>query len=158
MFPRKKKNRTGTISVVVIDKSHGYKEVKNFGVVKTEAEADALYDKAVQWIRTAHGQSEIDFAGSTVMQAERLEVERVLNNISSVTLDGPRQILGQVYDSIGFNCIKDEVLRHLVITRICQPSSKVATVEYLKFHHNGLTREHNIACFYHTIDKIGLTA
>ncbi|MBP5338979.1 MAG: transposase, partial [Prevotella sp.] len=72
--------------------------------------------------------------------------------------DGPRQILGQVYDSIGFNCIKDEVLRHLVITRICQPSSKVATVEYLKFHHNGLTREHNIACFYHTIDKIGLTA
>ena len=96
MFPRKKKNRTGTISVVVIDKSHGYKEVKNFGVVKTEAEADALYDKAVQWIRTAHGQSEIDFAGSTVMQAERLEVERVLNNISSVILDGPRQILGQV--------------------------------------------------------------
>ena len=132
MFPRKKKNRTGTISVVVIDKSHGYKEVKNFGVVKTEAEADALYDKAVQWIRTVHGQREIDFAGSTVMQAERLEVERVLNNISSVILDGPRQILGQVYDSIGFNCIKDEVLRHLVITRICQPSSKVATVEYLK--------------------------
>ena len=136
MFPRKKKNRTGTISVVVIDKSHGYKEVKNFGVVKTEAEADALYDKAVQWIRTAHGQSEIDFAGSTVMQAERLEVERVLNNISSVILDGPRQILGQVYDSIGFNRIRDDVLRHLVIVRICQPLSKSATADYLKsyFH------------------------
>ena len=42
MFPRKKKNRTGTISVVVIDKSHGgYKEVKSFGVVKSDEEAVA---------------------------------------------------------------------------------------------------------------------
>ena len=33
MFPRKKKNRTGTISVVVVDKSwEGFKEIKSFGV------------------------------------------------------------------------------------------------------------------------------
>lgn len=87
MFPRKKKNRTGTISVVVIDKSHGgYKEVKSFGVVKTDEEADLLMADASEWIRTAHGQRVLDFAGSTVRQAERLEVERVLNNISSVVL------------------------------------------------------------------------
>ena len=31
MFVRKKKNKSGTISVVVIDKSHGgFKEVKNY--------------------------------------------------------------------------------------------------------------------------------
>jgi len=43
MFPRKKKNRTGTISVVVVDKSRGgFKEVKNFDVAKTEEEADRL--------------------------------------------------------------------------------------------------------------------
>ena len=36
MFPRKKKNRTGTISVVVVDKSRGgFKEIKSFGVAKT---------------------------------------------------------------------------------------------------------------------------
>ena len=59
MFPRKKRNRTGTISVVVVDKSRG-----------------------------------------------------------------------------GFNRIKDEVLRHLVISRVCQPLSKSATADYLKsyFH------------------------
>ena len=34
MFPRKKKNRTGTISVVVVDKSRGgFKEIKSFGVL-----------------------------------------------------------------------------------------------------------------------------
>ena len=46
MFPRKKKNRTGTISVVVVDKSRGgFKEVKNFGVAKTEEEATAYTPK-----------------------------------------------------------------------------------------------------------------
>ena len=56
MFVRKKKNRTGTISVVVVDKSHGFKEVKNFGVVSTEDEADILCMRAREWIHTYAGQ------------------------------------------------------------------------------------------------------
>ena len=37
MFVRKKKNRSGTISVVVVDKSRGkFREVKKFGVGSTE--------------------------------------------------------------------------------------------------------------------------
>ena len=60
MFPRKKKNRTGTISVVVVDKSRGgFKEVKSFGVAKTEEEADRLYAEASEWIRRFGGQQEI---------------------------------------------------------------------------------------------------
>ena len=36
MFVRKKKNRSGTISVVVVDKSRGkFREVKKFGVGST---------------------------------------------------------------------------------------------------------------------------
>ena len=151
MFPRKKKNKTGTISVVVIDKSNGYKEVKNLGVVKTDEEADLLMTKARQWIRTAHGQREIDFAGSSVVQAERLEVERVMSNISSVVLNGPQQILSQVYDSIGFDRIKDDVLRHLVIARICQPASKVATVEYLKSY---FEEDISLGQIYRYMDKL----
>ena len=42
MFVRKKKNRSGTVSVVVVDKRHGFKEVKNFGVVTTDEEAEGL--------------------------------------------------------------------------------------------------------------------
>ncbi len=63
MFPRKKRNRTGTISVVVVDKSRGgFKEVKSFGVAKTEEETDLLYAKASEWVRKFGGQQEIDFA------------------------------------------------------------------------------------------------
>lgn len=65
----------------------------------------------------------IYFAKSSIIQQEFLESERVLNNISAVVLNGSQQILNQVYDSIGFNRIKDEVLCHLVISRICQPLS-----------------------------------
>jgi hypothetical protein len=43
MFVRKKKNRSGSVSVVVVDKSHGrFSEIRQFGVAHTEAEADAL--------------------------------------------------------------------------------------------------------------------
>ena len=94
MFPRKKKNRTGTISVVVVDKSRGgFKEIKSFGVAKTDEEADRLYAKASEWVRRFGGQQEIDFAQSSIVQQEFLESERVLNNISAVVLNGPQLIL-----------------------------------------------------------------
>ena len=44
MFVRKKINRSGTISVVVVSKAHGkFTEVKKFGVAKSEEEADELF-------------------------------------------------------------------------------------------------------------------
>ena len=48
MFVRKK-NRSGTISVVV-DKWHGFKEVKNLGVVTTDKEAEILCMRDSEWI------------------------------------------------------------------------------------------------------------
>lgn len=41
-------------------------------------------------------------------------------------------ILNPVFSNIGFDKINDDILKHLVISRICQPQSKVATVDYLK--------------------------
>ena len=57
MFVRKKKNRTGSISVVIIDKSSGgYKEIKNFGVVSSAEDADILCARAREWISAYGGQ------------------------------------------------------------------------------------------------------
>ncbi|MDR0829578.1 MAG: hypothetical protein LBN95_05650, partial [Prevotellaceae bacterium] len=39
------------------------------------------------------------------------------------------QSINQV-NNIGFNAISDDILRHLVVSRICQPQSKVATVDF----------------------------
>ena len=136
MFVRKKRNRTGTISVVVVDKSNGFKEVKNFGVASTDEEADVLCMRAREWIHTYGGQQVIDFGRNTVQDRELEETERAFANIDSVFMNAPQLILNPIYDSIGFNRIPDGVLRHLVIARICQPMSKLATVDYLKSHFN----------------------
>ena len=47
MFVRKKVDCSGTIIVVMVNKSHGrFTEVKNFGVAKSESEADKLFQEA----------------------------------------------------------------------------------------------------------------
>ena len=133
MFVRKKKHRSGRISIVVVDKSSGKpKEIKSFGVANTETELEYLYSKAKKWIQEYTGNKELDFIEAEVKQNEENETERVLSNIDSLLINGHQLILNQVYDSIGFNQIEDSILRHLVIARISQPMSKRATVDYLK--------------------------
>ena len=152
MFVRKKKNRTGTISVVVVDKSHGgYKEVKSFGVVSSDEEADVLSMRAREWISAYGGQQVLDFGRNDVQERELKDAERAFANIDSVFMNAPQMILNPIYDSIGFNRIPDEVLRHLVIARICQPMSKLATVDYLKSHFDEDTSLDQI---YYYMDKL----
>ena len=152
MFVRKKKNRTGTISVVVVDKSHGgFKEVKNFGVVSSDDEADVLSMRAREWISAYGGQQVLDFGRNDIQERELKDAERAFANIDSVFMNAPQMILNPIYDSIGFNRIPDEVLRHLVIARICQPMSKLATVDYLKSHFDEDTSLDQI---YYYMDKL----
>ena len=152
MFVRKKKNRTGTISVVVVDKNHGgYKEVKNFGVVSSDEEADVLSMRAREWISAYGGQQVLDFGRNDVQERELKDAERAFANIDSVFMNAPQMILNPIYDSIGFNRIPDEVLRHLVIARICQPMSKLATVDYLKSH---FAEDTSLDRIYYYMDKL----
>ena len=45
---------------------------------------------------------------------------------------GPELLLGKLFDEIGFNKVKGELFRHLVIARLCYPASKLKTTDYLK--------------------------
>lgn len=133
MFIRRKHNRSGSISVVVVDKSGGtFKEVHRVGIARSEEEAAAMEADGRHWIATYGGQRLIDFDGEA--DTERLTMEALLSNIRSARLTAAQTIIGKVYDSIGFNAIADEELRHLVTGRICQPMSKKATVDYLRRH------------------------
>ena len=133
MFTRRKHNRSGTISVVVVDKRGGkFKEVLRVGVARSEEEAATLEAEGRHWIATYGGQLLIDFEGKA--EAELRTAEDVLSSIKSARLTAAQTIIGKVYDNIGFNAIADEELRHLVIGRICQPMSKKATVDYLRRH------------------------
>ena len=153
MFVRKKRNRSGSISVVVVNKERGkFVEIKNVGTVPSEIKADSLCVQARQWIETYGGQQLIDFDDRR--GREREETERVVSNMDSLLINGTQLLLGRIYDSIGFNAIEDEVLRHLVIARLTQPRSKLATVDYLKSYYD---EDVDLNRIYRYMDKLHST-
>lgn len=151
MFVRKKKNKSGTISVVIVDKSSGkYREIKTIGVSDNEKEISLFVDSGKKWIET-HVLGEDIFSSHQRLQDEKLLTEHLLNKIENILLNGVQLIVNQVYNSIGFNQIKDEELRQLITARLAQPLSKAATVEYLKSHFDEDT---NLNRIYWYMDKL----
>ena len=152
MFVRKKRNRSGTISVVVVDKGQGgFKEIKRFGVARSEEEAEILFEKASAWLLQYGGQQILDFDEPLAKEQEKSQTLQMLDNVESVLLNAPQKLLSRIYDDIGFNGIKDEILRHLVIARICQPMSKAATVDYLKSYFD---EDVELVKIYRYMDKL----
>ncbi|MEG2243491.1 MAG: transposase, partial [Muribaculaceae bacterium] len=83
MYVRKKKNRSGTTSVVVVSKSSGrYKEIKTFGASSLPEEVNSLCDQAFNWIKTYGGQQALDFDDRKGRELE--DTERFINNIENV--------------------------------------------------------------------------
>ena len=133
MFVRKRRNRSGSTSVVVIDKSSGkQKELVCIGISYDAREIEELVYKGKEWILRHGGQSVLDFDGIEEFFAR---ADEMLDNIESAAINGTKLILNKVYDLVGFNAISDDVLRNLVIARICQPGSKMATAAYLKAYY-----------------------
>lgn len=152
MFVRKKKNRSGTTSVVVVDKHGGkFKELHTIGVSCDDAEIDRLCHEGREWIKSHLGIRELDFEGHERKDREREAAEQMLSNVDSILLNGAKLILDKVYDSVGFNQVGDEILRHLVVARLCQPMSKMATVEYLKSHFD---EDVDLNRIYRYLDKL----
>ena len=130
MFVRKKNNRSGTVSVVIVRKQSGvYKEVHTVGISDT-GEVSLLVEQGKEWIHRQ--EATLDMFKSEQEQSERESAEYVLNNIENILLNGTQLILNKVYCLIGFDKINDTVLKDLVVARICQPKSKAATVDYLR--------------------------
>ena len=51
MFIKRKKNRSGTVSIVVAEKSSGfYKELATIGIAKSPEEIDGILVKTCVWI------------------------------------------------------------------------------------------------------------
>lgn len=126
MFVRKKKNKSGVISVQVIDKSSGkYRVIKTIGSSPHTFEVESLMSKAKEWINQECGLQEIDF--TNYLEHTKL----VLEGIEHITVCGPDLLLGKIFDEIGFNAVKEPLFRQLVIARLCYPVSKLKTTDYL---------------------------
>jgi len=151
MFVRKKKNPSGVISVQVIDKSRGkYRVYKTIGSSCVPFEIEKLYIEGKAWIIRHMGQADMFFQEDK-RQIEIEETQRVLDNVDNVLLNGTELILDRVYRQIGFDRIGDDILRQLVIARLSQPLSKLATVDYLKSYYD---EDVQLSKIYRYMDKL----
>ena len=148
MFLRKLKNRSGSTSVQIISKERGkYKVVKTIGSSDNEQEIQKLVLLARQEIERLNAQSKLFISESDTIVEQVFEA---FGNASIRTL-GPEMIFGKIYDGIGFNEIKEELFRHLVIARLAFPLSKLKTIEYL-YRFQGVTLD--IDAVYRFLDKL----
>lgn len=129
MFVRKKPNKSGIISVQVIDKSSGkYVVLKTIGSSSDKFDIEKLVEQGNTWIKNHYGQTEFDFTNEIEL------ANRFLNSIEQVTVQGTVLLLGQIFDEIGFNKIPDMLFKQLVIARLSFPASKLKTTELLSSH------------------------
>lgn len=148
MFLREKKNKSGSVSVQIIQKLRGkYTVLQTIGSGRTEQEVTRLNYLGKQEISRLSQQAEL-----FVLEND-LQVEQIFSNLSnaSIRIVGPELIFGKLYDKIGFGSIQQELFRHLVIARIAYPLSKLKTVDYL-YRYQGLTLD--IDKVYRFLDKL----
>jgi transposase len=151
MFVRKKKNKSGSITVVVIDKNHKhFKPVKVIGTSADSREVEILYRQGKEWVESYCGQQDI-FSADEKERQEIEETERVLGNVENILINGTQQILEHVFNRVGFDAINDDVLKQLVIARLSQPLSKLGTVDYLKSHFD---EDVSLSKIYRYLDKL----
>ena len=142
MFVRKKVNKSGSTTVAVIEFSRSRKQrvVKNYGSSKDAAVIQRLVKQAEDYI-TAHTNPQIPF-----MDFQEQHLHDFLHSLSNsqIQVIGPELIFGELYNRIGYNAIKDDMFRHLVVCRLYNPGSKLRTVDYLeRYLHQ-----------YYSVDKI----
>lgn len=146
MFVRKKPNKSGKISVQVINKIRGsYKVAKTIGSSADPAKIEELVSLGEEWIRNYKGVLDIPFNN------EEQVAESVLESVENITVSGTELLLDRIFNDIGFNVIKDDIFKWLVYSRICFPASKLKTCEYLLTYH-GL--DFQVQDLYRYMDKL----
>lgn len=126
MFVRQKKNKSGVVSIQVIDKSSGkYKLLKTIGSSNNLKEIEKFVAEARNYIKETQKLNEFDFSNSNQL------IQHVLENITALKLSGIELVLGKIFDQIGFNKIEDSLFKDLVLYRLVYPKSKLKTTEYL---------------------------
>ncbi len=151
MFVRKLMNRSGSTSVQIISKDHGrYRVVQTVGTAKDPDDIERLKQKALQIIHQPDRYQGKLFATQTKNDQVVENAIEVLSNAQVRTI-GPELIFGTLFDRIGFDQIKDGLFRHLVISRLAWPLSKLKTCDHL-YRYNGTVM--HVDTVYKFLDRL----
>lgn len=121
--------------------------IKSMGSATTRQEIERLIQMAKQEIdRLSKPQSLFSSDDDNL-------VEKVISSLSnsSIRTVGPEIIFGKIFDHIGFSAIEEDFFRHLVISRLAFPLSKLKTIDYL-YRYQGVMLD--IDAVYRFLDKL----
>ena len=148
VFIRKNKNRSGSYSIQIVSKDRGlYRVLKTLGSGRSEQEIEFLYQRAQQELEKIEGSI------SLFVNQDDVKIESFIGELSNdqIQVIGPELIFGRIYDAIGFNQIGNDLFRHLVITRLFHPGSKLKAIDYL---HRFLNVDLQVDEIYRFLDRL----
>ena len=152
MFFRRNKNRSGTVSIQVVQKiGRRNKVVRTIGSASTQREEELLILIAKYEVEQLQGLQRI------FIEEDDLVVDAFVDSITNddIQIVGPQIVLGKLYEHIGYNQINEkEYFRDLVICRLVYPGSKLKTVQYFKRHLNKVVSVYSI---YRFMDELQLS-
>ncbi|UXE66068.1 MAG: IS1634 family transposase [Chryseotalea sp. WA131a] len=133
MFIRKKVNRSGTTSLHIFRKE-GQRQihVKSIGSGSSAEEIRILERQAHLELEKLVRQQSLDLQ----FDEDKKFIDAFSNNIRKIEVAGYELILGKLFREIGFDVVTDDLFRHLVLSRISHPGSKLKTINYLQEHHS----------------------
>jgi hypothetical protein len=133
MFVRKKPNKSGSVSVQVIDKSNGYRVVKTIGSSDDPDEVQRLLELGKLFITRQSNQYSL-FPQDEHSNAVVLDFVRTLWNAQIRTL-GPELIFGRFFDEIGFYAIPEPLFRDITVTRLRKRIESHVLVAFFCLHY-----------------------
>lgn len=140
MFIRENKNRSGSVSIQVVQKVKGKnKVVFTAGSGNTKHEIELLRLRAQEFIDQQQGNIPLFFEREDVVIQSF--VESLAND--NLRIAGPQMVLGPIYDTV-FPNITTSYFKDLVLCRNIYPGSKLRTVAYLSRHFNKTVSEQTI--------------
>lgn len=123
--------------------------IKTIGCVDDDTQREQeLVLRAHEFISVLTRQSQIDFSFSE----DTVFLKQLQSALKRVFVIGPELILGKIFDEVGYNKIPQSLFRHLVLTRLIYPGSKLKTVDYLLRYNGVYTNEDRIYRYMDSFD------
>ncbi len=124
MFVRKKKNRSGSISIQIVKKiNRSNKVIKSIGSSKDPDEVERLFQKGLYELPRLFGATLFD-------DIKEPQINQLNND--NIRIVGPELVFGKIFCHIGFSAINDLLFKDLCISRITHPGSKLQLSKYLQ--------------------------
>lgn len=150
MFIRRKPNKSGSVSIQIIEKRDGRNVVvRSIGCSRDEGKLRRLEGEARYELQSMDRQQHLELGLSKI---ELAALEMIQSG--SVRAVGPELVLGKIFDRIGFDALPNKLFKEIVLARLVYPVSKLKTTEYLYQHHH---KEVDVERIYRFLDKLKST-